>query len=417
LNAVSRQQALTTAERLLKADDVPAAIPAADAASLAHGLAGTALLHARLARADSTFEAAAVRHWTAAAAQASRHGGSAGIFHTPGGLAASLIIGQGYLPDPDPQRASTVRATQWLSARAIDLAHRHQEQVRRGYLGTPWAVYDVISGLAGIGRVLLAAVASGHDVAEPGLITALDTLTTMIRTCHGNRPGWWLSPSGHPPTAIINPSGAATTGSAHGIAGPISLLSIACASGWEVTGQRTAIGEAARWLLKWRDACASRWPSHVTSDELDSGIRWPVSGRQDAWCYGAPGIGRALSLAGHALGDPVLTHTGETAIASLAGRPAQHWDVTGPTLCHGHAGVLQCAAASQNVTADRAAAAVHAAFSADHPFGFQHLDKGAARDEPGLLTGAAGIALALADHGGLPGGDAPVRWDAILLLS
>ena len=122
-------------------------------------------------------------------------------------------------------------------------------------------------------------------------------------------------------------------------------------------------------------------------------------------------------MAGHALGDPVLTHAGETAIASLADRPVRHWDVTGPTLCHGHAGVLQCAAASQNVTAERAAAAVHAAFSADHPFGFQHLDKGATRDEPGLLTGAAGTALALADHGGLLGNDAPVRWDAVLLLS
>jgi lantibiotic biosynthesis protein len=417
LSPVSSQQALATAERLLNADGVLAAIPGADAASLARGLAGTALLHARLARTDSTFEAAAVRHWTAAATHASRQGGSAGIYHAPGGLAASLIIGQGYLLDPDSQRASTAQAARWLSARAIDLAHRHREQQRGGCLGTPWAVYDVISGLAGIGRVLLATVTSGHDVAVPGLITALDTLTTMIRTCHGNRPGWWLPASGHPPGVIVHPSGAATTGMAHGIAGTLAFLSISGTSGWEVTGQRTAIGDAARWLLRWRDGCTPNWPSHVTGDELDSGIRRPVSGRQDAWCYGAPGIGRALSLAGHALGDPVLTHSGETAIASLADRPARHWDVTGPTLCHGYAGVIQCAAASQDVTADRAAAAVHAAFSPDHPFGFQHLDQGTASDEPGLLTGAAGIALALADHGGLPGGDAPVRWDAILLLS
>jgi hypothetical protein len=32
-------------------------------------------------------------------------------------------------------------------------------------------------------------------------------------------------------------------------------------------------------------------------------------------------------------------------------------------------------------------------------------------------TGAAGIALALADHAELPAPDVPARWDAILLLS
>ncbi len=42
---------------------------------------------------------------------------------------------------------------------------------------------------------------------------------------------------------------------------------------------------------------------------------------------------------------------------------------------------------------------------------------GSARDEPGLLTGAAGTALALADHGQLPTPTAPARWDSLLLLS
>ena len=47
-----------------------------------------------------------------------------------------------------------------------------------------------------IGRILLAAVTSGHDRCEPGLIAALDTLTAMIRTRDGSRPGWWLPASG-----------------------------------------------------------------------------------------------------------------------------------------------------------------------------------------------------------------------------
>ncbi|HUY47102.1 MAG TPA: lanthionine synthetase C family protein [Streptosporangiaceae bacterium] len=416
MSPASSQQALTTAERLLNADDVLTAVPTAASASLARGLAGTALLHARLSLTDPAFEAAAVRHW-AAAAHATRHGdSSAGTYHSPGGLAASLIIGAGYLPDPVSQRAVTTRASRWLSARAIDLARRHRERLHAGGTGTPWAVYDTITGLAGTGRVLLAALASGHETSEPGLMAALDTLTAMILARHGNRPGWWLPASAHPAAVTVHPSGTATTGMAHGIAGPLALLSISQTAGWAVAGQRTAIQDAAQWLLHWGTNLS--WPPYVTGDELDSATTSRTSGRRDAWCYGAPGIGRALSLAGHALGNPRLTEAGNAAIAALADRAASRWDVDGPTLCHGRAGVLQCAAASHAATADRAAAAVTAAFNPQQAFAFQHLDeKGCAFDEPGFLTGAAGVALVLADHGELPAPAVPARWDSLLLLS
>ncbi|MGH3832653.1 MAG: lanthionine synthetase C family protein [Pseudonocardiaceae bacterium] len=349
-----------------------------------------------------------------------RYGGnSAGTFDSPGGLAASLIIGSQYLPDPDSQRNVTTRAARWLSARALDLTHRHKEHLRAGGVGTPWSMYDVINGLAGIGRVLLAACTSGHGMTEPGLVATLETLTTMIGIRHGNRPGWWLPASEHPPPATVHRSGAATTGMAHGIAGPLALLATAHTAGWSVAGQRTAIQEAAQWLLRWRTNVTPRWPPYVTGDDLDSDTAQPMAGRRDAWCYGAPGIGRALTLAGLALADPRLTEAGDTAIASLTERPAELWDVEGPTLCHGHAGVLQSAATRQGDTADRAAAAVTQAFNPRLAFAFQHLENGSTADEPGLLTGSAGIALALAlaDHGQLPAPPVPARWDSILLLS
>ncbi|MYZ34308.1 MULTISPECIES: hypothetical protein [unclassified Streptomyces] len=55
------------------------------------------------------------------------------------------------------------RATAWLSARATALARHHHQRAARAE-ATPWAVYDAIKGLAGIGRVLLAA----HDPDRPG---------------------------------------------------------------------------------------------------------------------------------------------------------------------------------------------------------------------------------------------------------
>jgi hypothetical protein len=95
---------------------------------------------------------------------------------------------------------------------------------------------------------------------------------------------------------------------AHGIAGPLALLSIASSAGWEVDGQTAAIRAAAQWLLTWQTPGTTTWPPYITGRELDDGppAPAPAAGRRDAWCYGAPGIGRALTLAGHALPDPHL---------------------------------------------------------------------------------------------------------------
>jgi hypothetical protein len=238
----------------------------------------------------------------------------------------------------------------------------------------------------------------------------------MINDPRGDgRPGWWLPAAGHP--AGVPPSGAAETGMAHGISGPASLLSIAASAGWTVDGQATAIRRAADWLLAWRAPGTCDWPPCITGAELDSGQPAPVAGRRDAWCYGIPGISRALALAGRALADPRLAETGDAAIASMAGRPERLWDTEGPALCHGSSGVLQCAAGSHPVTAALAASDVTAQFSTRHAFGFRDRRGGSAPDDPGLLTGAAGIALALADHGDLPAAATPARWDAVLLLS
>ncbi len=51
------------------------------------------------------------------------------------------------------------------------------------------------------------------------------------------------------------------------------------------------------------------------------------------------------------------------------------------------------------------------------PFGFPHVEAGARFDRPGFLTGAAGTALALADHGGVLTTGVTTAWDCLLLLS
>ncbi|WP_427884677.1 lanthionine synthetase LanC family protein [Kribbella sp. GL6] len=410
--------ALAIAERLLDPQRVATSAPSYGVATLADGLPGTALLHARLSNIDPVFDAAATAHWAAAA----QHAAGApdmgdGIYGAIGGLAASLILGSPYLPDPDATARATDRSVRWLSSRAVDIAAHYTTFVETGDSAIAWHVYDTISGLAGIGRILLAAMASGHTSAEPGLVAALTALTTMLTDHGASRPGWWV-PTDHHPTVVasrLDNTGAADTGLAHGVAGPLALLSLASLAGQTVTGQETAIRHAVSWLDLWR-AVDHGWPDQVTGRDLDNGSDMVPQGRSAAWCYGVPGITRSLMHAAQALDDARLA---ETTRADLAQLGAQHagWDAAGPTLCHGQAGVLRCATGIDAGVAEHAAAGVTQSLNPDRPFLVEHLEHGIGHDNPGFLTGAAGVALALSEVVALPARPAATSWDALLLIT
>ncbi|GAB3474622.1 hypothetical protein GCM10027440_05300 [Nocardiopsis coralliicola] len=62
--------------------------------------------------------------------------------------------------------------------------------------------------------------------------------------------------------------------------------------------------------------------------------------RRPSWCYGTPGITRALQLAGLALGDPHRQEHAETTLYRCLSDPAQTAQLVDPPVCHGWAGVL-----------------------------------------------------------------------------
>jgi hypothetical protein len=154
----------------------------------------------------------------------------------------------------------------------------------------------------------------------------------------------------------------------------------------------------------------------------------PATGRSAGagWCYGAPGIARALQLAAHALDEPRWERAGIAAVRSALGRPAEQRGIADAGLCHGSAGLLRLttllvrdadeltarplATALPTLTADLLARADPA-----HPYlwaapGPLH--------RPGFLDGAAGAGLALlgsTPDAGLPL-DVGLPWDAALLV-
>lgn len=414
--ADSVRVALATAERLLDADGVARALSEHSRGTLS-GLAGTALLHARLSAVDDRFATAAVEHWNRAAAHI-RHSNSTagGTFTGPGAVATSLLVGSVYLPDSQHHHDQCAAAARWLAARALAIAEQEHERRRSGVPLTSWAVYDAINGLAGIGRILLIAVDQGHRHARAGLDAALRTLTAMINTGGGSRPGWWLPADAHPRATAVHSSGAAATGIAHGIAGPLALLATAHSAGYHVPEQNRAIRTAANWLQRWHDPTDDTWPPYITGSELEHDTGTPAPGRRDAWCYGTPGISSALRQAAQALSDDGIRATADRAMRTFAARDPRSWDVEGSTLCHGYAGILQ-ASCDQPDLAGHAATHIIASSNPCHRYIIQHRENASTHDNPGLLTGAAGAALALADHAELPPSAANVRWDCVLLLS
>ncbi|MFF2374834.1 lanthionine synthetase C family protein [Streptomyces xiamenensis] len=403
LSTRAAQAAMNIAQELRDPETVTATLSDRAAHTLCYGFAGTALLHACLTDTEPSSPTTAAAHWRAAG----RLLGTAppdGIHTGPGALAASLIIGTGYLPPHDPHHALVPRATTWLSARATALT-RHYHQRAEQQQATPWAIYDAIKGLTGIGRALLAAHTRGYGgEAEPGLRAALDALTHLILTPIGTRPGWWLPADLHPPTVKVPATGAATTGLAHGIAGPLTLLSTAHQAQHTVPGQDDAIRAAGEWLLAWQTPQRT-WPPHIPGNALDrnSKATTHAEGRTTAWCYGTPGIARALEIASRAVGDRAFHRAATQAMAALATRPPEDWDTEGTALCHGSAGILHTAQRlHQPNLADRA---TYLTLNTPHS------------RTPGFLTGRAGTALALADYAGLLPTSPAESWDCLLLLS
>ncbi|MGF1426450.1 lanthionine synthetase LanC family protein [Kitasatospora sp. LaBMicrA B282] len=190
----------------------------------------------------------------------------------------------------------------------------------------------------------------------------------------------------------------------------LSLLALARTASITVPGQEDAIAAAAHWLLNWSTPGPS-WPPYVFGDDLRTNPARlpPAVGRRDAWCYGTPGIAAALHHAGQAINYPSLAEHARHALDNLAQRPPGSWDTTGPGLCHGTAGILQTATrlGHQTLAEEAAQRTLFLHGIADEP----------ALSRAGFLTGRAGTALALADHGHLLGPTQPSNWDSPLLLS
>lgn len=332
---------------------------------LSEGLLGMALLH--IERGDLTCARDTLRQAVAGGVSA---GGNASLFH--GAPALEFALG---LAGHDDRGVRD--AVDRVVAARLAAACRRRASGALPHL----AEWDLVRGLTGLAALLLT-----RPEPPPLLDQVLAHLVSLAQPVDvGGRalPGWWsMDGPGH----AQMPGGHGNNGVAHGIAGPLAVLSLAARHGVQVLGQSDAIEVFARWLD--RHGCRY-W---ITLNELTTADPSEPLPARPSWCYGQIGIARAQQLTALALRDSARQRRAENTVMSKLTDPVCLGRITDATLCHGWAGLLAVAraVAGDSPAPDRFAPLIDdlaARLAAD-------LDR---LGKPGFMEGRAGAHLAL--HG------------------
>ncbi|WP_066374733.1 lanthionine synthetase C family protein [Herbidospora mongoliensis] len=388
---------------------------------LAHGAAGIVLLHSERAAAGlAPWQRA--HDWLAYIARtAATSGTNSHLNYGVPALAFALATVAEQLPGAYQSTLRQLDAT--VAEDAHNRAADHDRQLAAGHRPL-LADFDVVRGVTGLGAYLLYRTPD-----SPALAAVLSYLVRLTEPAtHAGRtvPGWWTPVGPHGDLDQQFPDGHANVGVAHGIGGPLALLALAVRAGITVPGHTEAITAICTWLDHWRadTATGPAWPYWVTRDQHDGGA--PASHehpQRPSWCYGTAGLARAQQLAAIVLGDVDRQRAAERALVLALNDPAQRAATVDASLCHGFGGMAhlatQMAADADLETAAQLRAAAEAMLDAVHPPDTDPEITTAALLHPegrgpGLLEGAAGVALAVQAPAAamLP----QTGWDACLLI-
>jgi hypothetical protein len=313
-----------------------------------------------------------------------------------------------------------------LLPQTIELANRLATQKKDVSVGQ----FDLISGLSGVGAYLLCRKEDPQVAAT--LRAVLNGLVELTKEEAG-LPRWYT------PAHLLweemlrlTPYGNLNCGLAHGIPGPLGVLSLAQHTGIEVDGMRDAIERLMSWLFRYRqdDTWGVNWPTAVPLEADGSvalmntpvGPTSALAPSRTAWCYGSPGIARSLWFAGEALDNSEYRELAVGAMEAVYHRPLHVRRIDSPTFCHGVAGLLQITLRFAHDTglpqfteaAPVLCEQLLSLYNPDTLLGYYSLEPAGNRvDHPGLLDGVPGVVLVLL----AAATSMEPTWDRLFLLS
>lgn len=291
---------------------------------------------------------------------------------------------------------------------------------------SPWRDhYDLISGLVGLGVYAL------ERLPRPSAVRCLEAI--VARLAESAEQAESIEPPGvgltwHTPVDLLpafarerTPGGYYNLGVAHGVPGVVGLLARACLAGVAEERARPLLEGAVTWVL---------------SEDVERGgrRRYPVAvgpgieaqPTRLAWCYGDPGVAAALLAAARAADRSDWEAAALGIARRAAATPPAESGAVDPGLCHGAFGLAHLYNRMHQATG-----ATHLGETARRWYeigldmrstergiaGFSSWDFQVGTepewvDDPGFLTGAAGVGLALL----AATTEIAPEWDRVLLL-
>jgi lantibiotic modifying enzyme len=286
---------------------------------------------------------------------------------------------------------------------------------------SPWREdYDLIIGLVGFGVYALERLP--HPMGRAILQRVIDRLEeTAERNGHGIT--WLTRPDLLPEwQRKAAPRGYYNLGLAHGVPGVIALLGAAVRAGVAPGQAVPLLKGAVSWLLSQKlpkGSGHSMFPSWVAPSVTPNDTRL-------AWCYGDAGIAAALFAAARCLGEAAWEREALVIAHHATQRALETAGAMDGGLCHGAAGLAHIFNRLHQAT-EKPWLREAAIFWFERLFELRRPAEGIGgysavtlidgrkqhEKDPGLLTGAAGIALALL------AAITPIEpaWDRMLLVS
>ncbi|TSB46224.1 lanthionine synthetase C family protein [Alkalicoccobacillus porphyridii] len=306
-----------------------------------------------------------------------------------------------------------------------------ENEKSREAIGTLPSFYDVIQGYSGIGRYLLERKEENHlfyKVIEK-ILHRFIKITEPVIWENYDIPGWYVSKEDQflEKDKKLFPYGNFNLGLAHGIPGPLTFLSLCKEKGIEVPGQRKAIKTIGDWLVhhnRSNQIGTPVWPYRLGVKEEISN-QFTVTDQREGWCYGNPGVGRSLYLAGKAINDKIYQEIALNCFFGIKEKTFEELDLQSATFCHGKSGLMQILIGMKrdlrindfDQLINKLGIEIMKQFKITNPLGFKDFEIGNRKkelDKAGLLEGSAGVGLALLS---MVRNDNECFWERAFLIS
>jgi len=203
--------------------------------------------------------------------------------------------------------------------------------------------YEVIKGLSGPFRYLLDNC--GHDKTDEMIIRLINIFIKRSKdiTILGHKvTGWHYYPSTMEKSFmdVEAANGCINYGVSHGMGGPLVVLSMAYHKGFEADGLKDAINGLIKEYMNavYYAADIAYWPGRITLEQHIGQGEMSHEPNAMSWCYGSPGILRALFMAGVFMSNDEVKQFALDELIKIAKMDLADYLLIQPIICHGYVG-------------------------------------------------------------------------------